>query len=165
MSCRLLAALLATAIFASPAMAQEEKGLFGLGLIIGEPTGISAKYYLSDDTAIDAAVGGAPVQGGWQVHGDYLWHPWTLESQDSFVLPAYIGPGMRLLFDNRDRGEADVTHVGVRGVVGALFDFRKVPLDVFLEVAGVVEWKFSENDDSAGFGFAINAGAGVRYYF
>ena len=53
----------------------------------------------------------------------------------------------------------------MRGVVGAVLDFRKVPLDVFLEFAGVVDYKFSDDDDEAGFGLAINAGAGVRYYF
>ena len=29
---------------------------FGIGLIVGEPTGLSAKKWLSDTTAIDAAV-------------------------------------------------------------------------------------------------------------
>ena len=29
---------------------------FGIGLIVGEPTGLSAKKWLSDATAIDAAV-------------------------------------------------------------------------------------------------------------
>ena len=33
---------------------QTHKGAFGLGLILGEPTGISARYYLGDQ-AIQAA--------------------------------------------------------------------------------------------------------------
>src|SRR5688572_21882176 len=37
--------------------ARADKGTFGLGLILGEPTGISAKLYLQDDQAIQAAVG------------------------------------------------------------------------------------------------------------
>jgi hypothetical protein len=41
-----------------------------------------------------------------------------------------------------------------------LFDFKDVPLDVFVEVAGVLEYDFTE-----GWGPALNAGAGVRYYF
>ena len=72
-----------------------EKGTLGLGLIIGEPTGVSAKLYLSDDTAIAAAAGSAVLGGGLQVHADYLLHPWILENRESFVMPAYIGGGVR----------------------------------------------------------------------
>ncbi len=45
-----------------------EKGTFGVGIILGEPTGISAKLYLSDNTAVDAAAGGATLGGGIHAH-------------------------------------------------------------------------------------------------
>jgi hypothetical protein len=158
--------LVAAAIFCStPASAQEEKGLFGIGVIIGEPTGVSAKYYLSDTTAFDAAVGGAFIKSGIQGHADFLWHPWTLESQSSFVLPAYLGPGLRVLVRDGDGSKESATFIGLRGVVGALLDFRKLPLDVFVEVAGVVDYGIADAEDDKGFGLSINAGAGVRYYF
>ena len=51
---------------------------------------------------------------------------------------------------------------GVRAVGGMLFDFKNVPLDAFIEVAGVLEYEFR---DGAGAGIKLNAGAGVRYYF
>lgn len=139
----------------------EEKGVFGAGLIIGEPTGLSVKYYLGDDTAIDGAIGGAFLGKGVQVHGDFLWHPWILETKPSFVLPVYVGAGMRVL--NRDAGGGDEDHIrfGLRGVGGLLFDFTEVPLDVFLEVAGVVDYRTKGER----FGLDINLGAGVRYYF
>jgi len=143
----------------------EDKGLFGVGLIVGEPTGVSAKYYLSDDTAVDGAVGAGLIDTGIHVHADYLWHPWVLESQEAFHLPLYVGPGLRFLSSNNGRGQDGVLHFGVRAVVGAVFDFRKIPIDVFIEVAPIVEWKLSDNDNEAGFGVAINAAAGVRYYF
>ena len=48
------AALLAIAIFLAPGRAEaEDKGIFGAGLIIGEPTGLSVKYYLGDDIAVE----------------------------------------------------------------------------------------------------------------
>jgi hypothetical protein len=154
---------------ATPAAAQEvgsEKGTFGVGLIIGEPTGLSAKLYLSDDTAVDAAVGSAVVGGGLQVHGDYLWHPWILETRDSFVLPVYLGPGLRLLSRELGRDGDDAFHIGVRAVAGAVFDFTEIPLDVFAEVAGVADYRFGTDDeDYNGFALSLNAGAGVRYYF
>lgn len=141
-----------------------EKGALGLGLIIGEPTGVSGKLYLSDDTALDAAVGAALVGGGIQIHGDFLWHPLVLEERDLFVLPAYIGAGGRVLDRNRSDTESDI-HLGVRGVGGMLFDFKPIPIDVFVELAVVLDYVISSDTNSEGFGFDINAGAGVRYYF
>jgi hypothetical protein len=152
------------AVVVAPAVQAEErsadKGVLGLGLIVGEPTGVCAKYYLADDTAIDAAVGGAIIGRGIQVHADYLWHPWLLEQKETFVMPAYVGVGARLL--NQTGGQND-DHValGVRVPVGIMFDFTKIPLDVFVEVAGVLDYR-SKGD---AFGVDINAGAGARYYF
>lgn len=135
-----------------------EKGALGLGLILGEPTGLSAKLYLSDDTAVDAAVGGS-LTSGWHVHADYLWHPWVLQDRDNFVMPAYVGAGGRLL------GQTDGDFfMGARGVGGILFDFKDIPLDVFVEAALVGDWVFVEEDED-GFRLGINAGAGARYYF
>jgi len=153
---------LAFAAVLAPSEARaEEKGVFGAGLIVGEPTGISVKYYLGDDTAIDGAIGGAFLGKGVQVHSDFLWHPWVLENKPSFVLPAYVGVGGRILDRNGGGGDEDHFRFGVRGVGGVLFDFREVPLDVFVEVAGVADYR-TKGD---AFGLDINLGAGVRYYF
>jgi hypothetical protein len=56
--------------------------------------------------------------------------------------------------------------LGVRAVAGMLFDFKEIPLDAFMEVAGIIEYRFgSEDADIAGIGFALNGGIGARYYF
>lgn len=136
------------------------KGTFGLGIILGEPTGICAKLYLKDDQAIQAAAGGAFVGGGLQLDGDYVFHPWILEDRDTFVLPVYLGPGVRFI---EYTGNPSYFAAGLRAVVGMLFDFKNVPLDAFVELAGVVEYRFS--GPSKGVAPAINFGAGVRYYF
>ncbi|RMH44343.1 MAG: hypothetical protein D6689_02620 [Deltaproteobacteria bacterium] len=156
------AAVVALAWASGTARAQDDKGAFGLGLVLGEPTGISAKLYLSNDTAVDAAVGGAVVGKGIQAHADFLWHPWVVVNEDAFVLPAYIGLGARVL--QHDREAEDDVHIGARFAVGALFDFREIPLDVFVEVALIPEFA-SGGGDHGGFGVALNAGAGARYYF
>ena len=137
-----------------------DKGVFGIGLILGEPTGVTAKIYLQDDQAIQIAVGSAFIGGGLQVHTDYVFHPWILQDRDSFVLPVYFGPGLRGIRYGA-RGESHYA-IGLRGVIGLLFDFKEVPLDVFVEIAGVVEYDFK---DGEGVNPALNAGAGVRYYF
>lgn len=142
-----------------------EKGAVGVGIIIGEPTGIAAKLYLDDNTAIQAAVGGAFIGGGLQVHADYVFHPWILEERDSFTMPVYLGPGARFIYYDNGDGADDFVEIGARAVGGLLFDFKEIPLDVFLEVAGVLEWRFGEAEDDKGLGLAINAGAGARYYF
>jgi len=169
-----LSAIVSTFLFAGglaaalpgSASAQEaaagQKGVLGAGLIVGEPTGVSGKYYLTDDRAIDAAVGGAVVGRGIQVHGDFLWHPWVLEQKESFALPVYLGVGGRIL--NHDGGggdDEDHVRLGVRAPVGILFDFTRIPLDVFAEVAGVLDYR-TRGD---AFGFDINGGIGARYYF
>jgi len=55
-------------------------------------------------------------------------------------------------------GEAKA--MGLRAVVGMLFDFKNVPLDVFIEAGSVLEYDFTD-----GFGPGFNIGAGIRYYF
>jgi hypothetical protein len=159
-------AIAAVAASASTAAADERgdtKGTFGIGLVIGEPTGVCAKLYLKDDQAIQGAIGSAFVAGGIQAHADYVWHPWILEERDSFTLPVYLGPGLRVIDYDKGRGGNSYVALGVRVVGGIMFDFRNVPLDAFLEVAGVGEYGFSSTE--GGFGLALNAGAGVRYYF
>ena len=162
-----LAAALAVAVallWPSTASAQDEKGRFGIGLILGEPTGVSVKYYLTDTTALDGAVGGAFVGRGVQFHGDFLWHPSALiiDSNETFVLPAYVGIGARLLSVEKSSSASDHLRIGARFVAGLLFDFRKIPIDVFAEIAGTADF-LTLDDDKFGIGF--NAGGGVRYYF
>lgn len=152
----------ALAIALLPGRAEaDEKGIFGAGLVVGEPTGVSVKYYLGDDSAIDGAIGGAFLGKGIQVHADYLLHPWILETKPSFVLPVYVGLGVRVLDRNGGGGDEDHFRLGLRGVGGLLFDFTEAPLDVFLEVAGVADYRTK----GPAFGLDINIGAGVRYYF
>lgn len=136
-----------------------DKGTFGIGIVLGEPTGISAKLYLSDDTAIQAAVGINFVGSGVQGNAEYLLHPWILQERDLFVLPVYLGPGVRFI-QYGGRGVDSHAAIGLRAVVGMLFDFKEQPLDAFVEVGGVVEYDFTEDLQ-----LALNLGAGVRYYF
>ena len=136
-----------------------DKGTLGIGIVIGEPTGIAAKLYLEDDQAIQGAIGGSFAAGGVEIHAEYVLHPWILQDRDSFVLPVYLGPGIRGIDYYGGRGGDSTFAIGARGVIGMLFDFKEVPLDVFVEVAGGAEYDFTN-----GWGPVLNAGAGVRYY-
>jgi hypothetical protein len=163
-------AVILVAALAGPAAADEEpvvdldpqpeKGTFGIGIIFGEPTGVSAKLYLKDDQALQAAVGLAFIGAGLHAHVDYVFHPYILQSRESFVLPVYIGPGVRTI-QYRDGRESNYFAFGARAVGGILFDFKNIPLDAFIEVAGVLEYRTHDGDHV---GVAFNAGAGARYY-
>lgn len=166
---RFALALAAVLAIAAPARADPDdestrsadKGTLGVGIILGEPTGICAKLYIKDDQAIQGAVGSAFIGGGIQLHADYVFHPYILQTRPSFVLPVYFGPGLRVI-DYTDGRDSSSFAIGARLVGGLLFDFKTVPLDAFIEVAGVLEYEFK---DGAGAGIKLNAGAGVRYYF
>jgi hypothetical protein len=162
---RLALSLLCAAVCLSAgsvAARAEEKGVLGVGLIVGEPTGVCGKYYLADDRAIDAAAGAAFLGRGVQIHADYLLHPWVLDSKESFALPVYIGGGVRILNHDASGEDEDHVRIGLRIPVGIVFDFTKIPLDVFAEVAGVGDYHTA--GDST-FGIDFNGGAGARYYF
>lgn len=161
---RLLGMLLivctATLLLAAPRRASAEGGPFGLGLILGSPTGFSGKLYLNRKNAIDFALGFAFLnRRGVAVHADYLWHPVMLATDEAFFMPLYFGVGARLL--DHDRGnDDDDFHLGARVPVGILFDFKTVPIDVFLEVALVIDIIQDHGDV-----IDLNAGVGARYYF
>ena len=139
-----------------------EKGSFGAGLVIGEPTGLSARLYLKDDQALQVAAGYAFVSSGLQINADYCIHPWILQTKEMYTLPAYLGAGVRAVLYDAGPQADDYFAIGLRAVVGVVMDFKTVPMDAFLEIAGVVEYAFQ---DDKKFGLGLNAGAGARYYF
>jgi hypothetical protein len=159
---RLAPLALVAALVAAPGSARADGHVFGVGVILGNPTGLSAKAYLAQAHAIDAAVGAAFFHGsGLHIHADYLWHPVVLASDEAFTLPLYIGIGGRMLFRGREGREGDKLHLGPRVPIGFLFDFKQIPLDVFVEVALIADVIRTEGDDV----IDVNAGIGVRYYF
>ena len=143
----------------------EANKLFGLGLMIGVPSGLSGKYYLSSDTALDFGI--ATHQHGrnrygdaWDIHMDFLWHPVVLASPDAFWLPLYVGVGARVL-DHRYDGFGNDLHVGVRAPVGLLIDFNNIPLDIFMEFAFIFDILRDHDHRYTDGEFFL----GIRYYF
>ena len=70
---------------------------FGAGIILGEPTGVSLKGWISGDRAIDGALAWS-LRGGsyFSVHADYLFHNMALIPLNKGRLPLYYGPGVRV---------------------------------------------------------------------
>ncbi len=147
---------------------------FGLGLELGEPTGLNGKYFVSDSTAIDFGVGWVYQHyyygDGLHLYGDVLFHPTSLASTPGFQLPFYIGVGLRYWrFDYCDRGICDYggSAVGIRVPLGISFDFNKVPLDIFIQLVPVIDFVngdyYDRYRDRAHFG--VDLSAGIRFWF
>jgi hypothetical protein len=136
---------------------------FGLGIILFEPIGLTAKYYLSPSTALDFAFGEYDRfrdDDDLGAHVDFLWHPLTLVTADPFLLPLYFGLGGRLVGDD-DEGDDDDIDAAIRVPVGISLDFNRAPVDVFFEFAILIELINEDSDDDVD----LDAAIGVRYYF
>jgi hypothetical protein len=134
--------------------AAQRRGV-GLGVIIGEPTGISLKSWLSSSTALAmAAAWSFSDYEAFQVHLDYvLHHPRLVEPN----FPFYYGIGGRLKLHDTHADKNDA-HFGVRIPLGLTYLFRDVPLDMFIEVVPILDL-VPDTD------VTLNAAVGMRFYF
>lgn len=136
---------------------------FGLGIMVGAPTALSGKLYLSADTALDFGIGVIRGFGddGIHFHMDFLWHPVSLVNAQPLVMPLYLGLGGRVAsFDYDDDFDNDYFRLGARAPIGLMLDFNNVPLDIFFELALVL--------DVAGDGVPdadLQGALGLRFYF
>jgi len=146
---RILIAVAALTIFAGSAAAQ---GNFGLGIILGEPTGVSAKLWLTDRTAVDmAAAWSFSDEEAFHLHADYLLHNFDLISVSQGRLPIHFGVGARVKFE-------DESKLGVRVPVGLTYIFDGAPLDIFFEIVPILDLIPDTEFDA-------NAAIGIRFYF
>lgn len=152
----------------------------GLGLELGAPSGLNAKYFLGGSVAVQGGVGVIESWGddGLHIHAEVVWHPALLHRASAVTIPLHVGVGGRFLehdydgrdcFDGRNFYACDAdTHLGVRAPVGVSFLFRKTPLDLFVELALVVDFvhlddddRYDHDHDRAG----LLGAMGGRYYF
>ena len=142
--------LTAFALIAATSGSAQERG-FGLGVTFGEPTGLSLKYWVSRQNAVDGGLAWSfRGDGFFHMHADYLWHfPDAIHSSERF--PLYVGIGGRIRFDNPAR-------IGVRIPFGLAWWPTGVPLDVFLELAPILDLAPATE-------FELNGAIGVRYFF
>ncbi len=131
-----------------------QPGSFGFGPLVGEPTGAGMKLWLSSKTAVDAGAGWSFADpDGFQVHGDFLFHKFDLFHTSSGELPLYFGVGGRVKFV--DHGD---NRAGIRGPVGVSYLIPNSRLELFAEVAPIVDVAPSTR-------LQWNGGIGLRYYF
>lgn len=137
----------------SPTTSSEPMRL-GAGVIVGEPTGPTVKYWLNDTMALDGTL-------GWSLHdndniylnADVLWHNFNLLPVSRGQAAVYFGVGPSIEF----RHEED-NRVGVRAPVGISYRFENKPLDAFVEIAPILDVAPNLHGD-------LNVGIGMRYWF
>jgi len=142
--------LLLTLIFSLNSFA-EEKGV-GLGVILGEPTGLSFKAWMQSRTAIDLVVAWS-LEGKdtLHFHGDYLYHDFDFIKVEKGKFCVYYGLGARIKSDKKAR-------FGTRIPLGISYMLEKAPLDIFFELGPILDLTPSTE-------FEMSGGVGLRYYF
>ena len=125
---------------------------FGLGVILGEPTGLSGKAVLSERNAVDAAIAWSFRRNGHlHLHADYLWlFPHVIRSSEQFTL--FAGLGGRIVL-GRGYGV-----LGARIAGGISWLPRRSLLEIFLEVAPILDLVPATE-------LSANGGLGIRLYF
>jgi hypothetical protein len=138
-------------LFCGGALRAQDTG-FGLGIMAGDPTGISAKLWLGGQSAIDAAVAWSfRDPPAIHIHGDYLFHGGVPVDLSDGVLMFHFGVGGRVKLE-------DETRIGVRVPIGVDYWFDNYPVDVFLEAAAILDLVPATE-------FDLNAAIGIRYFF
>ncbi|MFH1687401.1 MAG: hypothetical protein ABIE70_07755 [bacterium] len=156
----ILAALLQIGLSAAAAddgskTSNDAYGSVGLGVIIGEPTGISFKGWLGSKSAIDAAVAWSfEKHARLHIHADYLLHTFNLIPVEKGRLPMYYGIGGRFTFREDDHDDL----IGIRFPIGLEYLFDELPLDIFLELVPVLDLAPKTEVD-------FNGAIGIRYVF
>ncbi len=153
--------ILGLIVGANPNFAQT----FGLGIILGSPTGFTGKVIFTKNSAF-------AVNLGWSlgehprlhITGDYQFlFPTVLRWQDDMTgeqreiksLTPFLGIGGRMKIVENDRGEEDL-HLGMRLGGGAEYQIHK--FGIFLEIYPVVNIYPSTD-------FDLEGGLGCRFYF
>ncbi len=121
----------------------------GLGTQLGQPMGVTAKYWLNSTLAADAALG-YHFNGNFDMHSDILWHTFSSFDMSSGRLPFYAGLGGRVLLGGNSQ-------FGIRLPLGVTFLPSTDPIELFAEVAPVVKI-------APDLGMDIDGVVGIRIY-
>jgi hypothetical protein len=142
--------ILAFALLAigSPLWAQQA-GQFGGGLLLGDPIGGTAKYWIDGTKAFDFGLGERDSE--MAVYADFVWHNWDILPQPAKgKLGPYLAVGPQIVtYDN--------AQFGLRTMVGLSYWIPDHPIELFAEAGPL----FILNNDQ---GISADGGVGVRFY-
>jgi hypothetical protein len=139
--------------YQSMATSVTEPGKFEMGIIGGDPLGLSAKLWLTPKRAIDAGLGWSTLGSGdnLELYADYLFHNFDVLKLDKGALPLYAGLGARVRFGEDSR-------FGFRVPLGVQYISVSTTISLFLEVAPIISFIPDAEVD-------FHAGIGIRFFF
>lgn len=125
---------------------------FGVGMQVGEPTGLDAKLWTDENNALDFGL-------GWSFEGpnemimqvDYVWHSFDVFPVSQGELPLYFGIGGRAILN-------DDAVLGARMPLGIAYMLESFPLDVFVEIEPILNLTPATD-------FDVGGGFGARFRF
>ncbi len=129
---------------------------FGAGFILGDPSGITAKFFMAQSDAIDIGLGESADD--LYIYADYLRHFHGVFPISELVFYLGVGAGFHDWEKDNKNDHEDENRIDVRIPVGLEYTFVKVPVGIFLELVPAL--RIIPDVD-----FEIRGGLGARYYF
>jgi hypothetical protein len=164
--------IFSTSTLAAPAASQD----FGIGFVLGNPSGLSAKLPAGPANAFQFILAFDQGRGygnrGWDAYdcgpngpnnndeycdsriyigGDYVWYKYDAIQVSKGRLPFYYGPGVWV-------SASDYASFGLRFALGLEYQFATAPFDIFFELAPGVRI----NPNTQGY---LSSGLGARFFF
>jgi hypothetical protein len=130
---------------------------FALGLILGNPTGLSGRVGIEESRSIDLAIASTSGSRNWHIHGTYLFENIKTFRTELAPLNAFYGVGARMTSFENDR-QQDKTSLGVRLAVGVKMDLPTPQSEIFGEIAPVIDLTPDVDVD-------FDVGIGFRFRF
>jgi hypothetical protein len=124
------------------AWAQDSK--FGAGIIYSDPSGITAKCWIDQRSALDISLAWTEENNKHNTTftGDYLWHTNPIDQGSVGKLVAYLGLGVRAdsYKDTSDNSD-NASSVKLRTPIGFDLLFEGIPMDMFLEFVPMMQFQ------------------------
>ena len=106
-----------------------------VGVVIGDPTGISARVGLDAEHSFEGALAySSSDYEGVHVHATYLWDKARVFKTQADPLYMYYGLGLRLIAISKGRYDGDLS-VAPRAPLGLRYIFENPNVEVFAELA------------------------------
>lgn len=159
----LLLLLLLISAAGAEARVAEPQYRYGIGVILGEPTGFTGKYWLNNKEAYDLSVS-FRFSSYLYLSGAYLYHNYDVfrKMEDPGSAALYYGGGFRFIADSdhhfRKHYEEDTYDAlfGLRGTVGVSYIIPNQPFEVFIELSPIMNITPATDLD-------FSAGVGARF--
>ncbi|MCL1817712.1 MAG: DUF3996 domain-containing protein, partial [Spirochaetaceae bacterium] len=145
----------------NPRKLPAESGL-GTAVVVGEPTTVSAKLWISEASAIDVGAGwsffrrtpqGARIRGAPYAYIDFLHHFFNVVKSRTGKFVYFIGAGVEGAYMDYNDKLRERVYLGLRIPFGLSYMFPDAPIDIFFEVVPSVVYMYGLTSD-------IGAGVG-----